>query len=316
MPGWRTEHWDLQSGSIMKYIILLLFILCVVYVHYRGRVRYTFWRQLSDHSTFTAPLNVFMYLFSRVPTTPYLQPEQFPELQVLRENWQTIRDEGQQLMAIQQIKASDQFNDAGFNSFFKTGWKRFYLKWYEDSHPSAMSLCPQTTALLRSLPSVKAAMFAELPDGSRLPRHRDPYAGSLRYHLGLITPNDDRCFIEVDGERYSWRDGEGVMFDETYLHFAENQSGQNRLILFCDIERPMRFRWAQGINHWLGRNLMSAATAPNEEGDRTGGVNKLFKYIYAVRKVGKRLKAWNRTGYYIIKWILFGGIAAGIFFAI
>lgn len=62
----------------MKYIILILLILCVVYVHYRGRVRYNVWRQLSDHSTFTAPLNVFMYLFSRVPTTPYLKPEQFP----------------------------------------------------------------------------------------------------------------------------------------------------------------------------------------------------------------------------------------------
>lgn len=52
-------------------------------------------------------------------------------------------------------------------------------------------------------------MFATLPDGSRLPRHRDPYAGSLRFHLGLATPSDDRCFIEVDGQRYSWRDGEG-----------------------------------------------------------------------------------------------------------
>ncbi|MDU7768475.1 MAG: lipid A hydroxylase LpxO, partial [Serratia marcescens] len=30
----------------------------------------------------------------------------------------------------------------------------------------------------------------------------------------------------------------------------------------------------------------------------------------------KRLKAWNRTGYYIIKWILFGGIAAAIFFSV
>ncbi len=28
-------------------------------------------------------------------------------------------------------------------------------------------------------------------------------------------------FIEVDGERYSWRDGEGVLFDETYIHYAE-----------------------------------------------------------------------------------------------
>lgn len=93
----------------MKYIVLILFILCVVYVHYRGRVRYGFWRQLADHSTFTAPLNVFMYLFSRVPTTPYLPQAQFPELQALRDNWQVIRDEGRQLMAIRQIKASDTY---------------------------------------------------------------------------------------------------------------------------------------------------------------------------------------------------------------
>ncbi|OWF76421.1 aspartyl beta-hydroxylase [Yersinia frederiksenii] len=257
-----------------------------------------------------------MYLFSRVPTTPYLKQDLFPELAVLRDNWLQIREEGKALMDIQQIKASDKYNDAGFNSFFKTGWKRFYLKWYEDSHPSAMTLCPYTTSLLRGLPSVKAAMFAELPDGSRLPRHRDPYAGSLRYHLGLITPNDDRCFIDVDGTTYSWRDGEGILFDETYIHYAENQSGQNRLILFCDIERPMRYRWAQWVNHWLGRNLMTAATAPNEEGDRTGGVNRAFKYIYAVRKVGKRLKAWNRRIYYLIKWLLFGGIAVLIFYAL
>ncbi|EMF9309548.1 lipid A hydroxylase LpxO [Yersinia enterocolitica] len=300
----------------MKYIVLFIFILCVVYVHFRGKVRYKFWRQLSDHSTFVSPINVFMYLFSRVPGTPYLKQDLFLELGVLRDNWLKIREEGKALMEVQQIKASDKYNDAGFNSFFKTGWKRFYLKWYEDSHPSAMTLCPHTTTLLKGLPSVKAAMFAELPDGSRLPRHRDPYAGSLRYHLGLITPNDDRCFIDVDGTTYSWRDGEGVLFDETYIHYAENQSGQDRLILFCDIERPMRYRWAQWVNHWLGRNLMSAATAPNEEGDRTGGVNRAFKYIYAVRKVGKRLKAWNRRIYYLIKWLLFGGIAALIFYAL
>ncbi|WP_227728684.1 lipid A hydroxylase LpxO [Yersinia proxima] len=300
----------------MKYIVLFIFILCVAYVHFRGKVRYKFWRQLSDHSTFVSPINAFMYLFSRVPSTPYLKQDLFPELAVLRDNWLKIKEEGKALMEIQQIKASDKYNDAGFNSFFKTGWKRFYLKWYKDSHPSAMTLCPYTTTLLKGLPSVKAAMFAELPDGSRLPRHRDPYAGSLRYHLGLITPNDDRCFIDVDGTIYSWRDGEGVLFDETYIHYAENQSGQDRLILFCDIERPMRYRWAQWVNHWLGRNLMSAATAPNEEGDRTGGVNRAFKYIYAVRKIGKRLKAWNRRIYYLIKWLLFGGIAALIFYVL
>ncbi|RTF98387.1 lipid A hydroxylase LpxO [Serratia marcescens] len=296
----------------MKYIILLLLILCVVYVHYRGRVRYNVWRQLSDHSTFTAPLNVFMYLFSRVPTTPYLKPEQFPELTVLRENWETIRDEGQKLMEIQQIKASDQFNDAGFNSFFKTGWKRFYLKWYEDSHPSAMTLCPQTTELLRSLPSVKAAMFAELPPGSHLGKHRDPYAGSVRYHLGLMTPNDDRCFIEVDGEQHSWRDGQAVIFDETYVHWAQNATDQTRIILFCDVERPMKWRWAQAVNHWVGATLMSAASSPNDDQDRTGGINRIFKYVNAVRDAGQRLKARNRRGYYLLKWLVIAAIFAAI----
>jgi hypothetical protein len=66
-------------------------------------------------------------------------------------------------------------------------------------------------------------MFAELPPGAKLNPHRDPFAGSMRYHLGLATPNDDRCFIEVDGERHSWRDGEGVIFDETYIHWADQR---------------------------------------------------------------------------------------------
>ena len=81
-----------------------------------------------------------------------------------------------------------------------------------------------------------------LPPGGVLTLHRAPYAGSLRYHLGLVTPNDDNCAIIVDGQRYSWRDGEEVVFDETYLHWAENKTDKDRIILFCDIERPIRRR--------------------------------------------------------------------------
>ena len=300
----------------MKWTIIWIFVLSTVFVHFRGRVRLRPFRQITDHSTFLAPVNVLLYGASTVPNQPYLDASYFPEMKIFDDNWEKIREEGLRMVDQGLIKASDTYNDVGFNSFFRTGWKRFYLKWYDTAHPSAEELCPFTVGLLKQVPNVKAAMFTHLPPGARLVRHRDPYAGSIRYHLGLSTPNDDRCFIEVDGERYSWRDGQSVFFDETYIHYAENQSGQNRLILFCDIERPMRYRWAQWVNHWLGRNLMSAAAAPNDEGDRTGGVNRMFKYIYAVRKVGKRLKAWNRRIYYLIKWILFGGIAALIFYAL
>jgi beta-hydroxylase len=299
-----------MSISATKLICIAAFILSALYVHYRGRVRHKFWRQASDHSTLMAPINTFMYLFSRVPTTPFVDVAQFPGLKMLADNWREIRAEATGLMHAGHVKASNQYDDIGFNSFFKSGWKRFYLKWYDDSHPSAKELCPKTVALLQQIPEVKAAMFTELPPGSRLVRHRDPYAGSLRYHLGLITPNVDGCYIDVDGERYSWRDGESVMFDETYIHYAENTTQQDRLILFCDIERPLRFRWAQAFNHYFGRYIVSAAAAPNAESDRTGGINKIFKYLYAIRQYGKRLKKWNRQVYYAAKWLLFGSVIA------
>ncbi|MCA8234964.1 lipid A hydroxylase LpxO [Burkholderia cenocepacia] len=297
----------------MRWVLLIVFIACVVYTHRRGKVRHRLFRQLSDHSTFTAPLNCFSYAFSSVPTTPFLDTEHFPELAVLQREWRTFRREALALRDASRIKASGEYNDIGFNSFFRHGWKRFYLKWYDAPHPSAQVLCPRSVEILSRIPSIKAAMFAQLPPGGTLGLHRDPYAGSLRYHLGLDTPNDDACRIVVDGESYAWRDGEAVMFDETYLHWAENRTGHDRVILFCDIDRPMKYRWAQRINDAFGQLLMRAAASPNETGDRTGGLNRAFRYLYAIRRAGKRLKAWNRTVYYIVKWLLFGGIAVAIF---
>lgn len=299
----------------IKFILLGCFVASALYVHYRGRVRHSFKRQVTDHSTFMAPINCLMYLFSKVPTTPYIDVGHFPALQVLQHNWQSIRDEGLALRESGHVKAAGEYNDIGFNSFFKTGWKRFYLKWYDDSHPSAETHCPRTVALLKDLPGIKAAMFAELPPGGRLVRHRDPFAGSLRYHLGLATPGLPGCYIDVDGQRYSWQDGEGVVFDETYIHYAENTTDQDRLILFCDLERPLRYRWASTINHWFGRYILSAATSPNAETDRTGGINRLFSHLYSIRLAAKRFKRSSRTNrriYYAIKWLVIIAILAAI----
>jgi beta-hydroxylase len=297
----------------MKWWILALFIVCAFVVHYRGRVRHSFGRQALDHSTFTSPINVFMYAFSRVPNQPYIPLSEFPELKPIQDRWEDIRAEAVQLFSAGHIKVSDKYNDAGFNSFFKSGWKRFYLKWYGEDHPSARALCPVTTKLLADVPSIKAAMFAALPPGSRLPRHRDPYAGSLRFHMGLITPNDAQCYIDVDGQSYFWRDGESVVFDETFIHYAENKTDVNRIILFADVERPMRYRWAQAVNHFFSMVLLRAASSPNEAGDKTGGINRIFGSVYAVRRFGKKIKKKNKTLYYVLKWALVIAILAWIF---
>lgn len=279
----------------IKAGLILLFVASILYVHLRGKARLPVLRQFVNHSAFFAPYNALMYLFSAVPSKPYLDRSKFPELDVLKNNWQVIREEAMHLFDEGYIRAAEKNNDAGFGSFFKKGWKRFYLKWYDKALPSAELLCPKTVELVNSIPNVKGAMFALLPGGSHLNPHRDPFAGSLRYHLGLATPNSDACRIFVDGEEYSWRDGEDVMFDETYVHWVKNETDITRVILFCDIERPLTSRLMTRINRWVSAQLGKATAPQNTDDERVGGINKAYAWskTFSDRFSGV-VKQWKR----------------------
>lgn len=296
------------------FYLLLLYFICAVLVHFRGRVRHSFVRQLSDHSSFLAPVNCIIYFFSKIPARPYCEVKDFPDVALLRNNWQVIRDEALALNDKAKIAASDALDDIGFNSFFRTGWRRFYLKWYGTELKSALRDCPKTTALLAQIPSIKAAMFASLPPGATLVKHRDPYAGSLRYHLGLECPADPDCAIFVDGEPYVWRNGEDVIFDETFIHYAQNKTQQQRIVLFCDLERPLWFLPAAWFNRLFGRLVLGAAVSKNEPGDKVGALNRLFGYAYKLRELGKFIKSKNRRAYYVLKYVLFAALIYWIFF--
>jgi beta-hydroxylase len=75
----------------MKWLIPGLWLVSILYGHYRGRVRLAWSRVFLDHSVLLAPVNAFMVLASRVPTTPYVSTREIPELQVLQDHWEIIR---------------------------------------------------------------------------------------------------------------------------------------------------------------------------------------------------------------------------------
>ena len=152
----------LQPG-ILAIVLLLL---SATYMHYRGRVRLKFARQITDHSTFTAPFNALIHLFSRTPAKPFLDPALLPQMQMITDNWRVFREEGLSLMDQGLVSAATGDNDLGFHTFFRRGWKRFYLKWYDEPPPSALAHCPKSAALLAQAPSIHGAMFALLPPGA------------------------------------------------------------------------------------------------------------------------------------------------------
>ena len=46
-----------------------IWLAAILFAHFRGRVKLPLSRQLLDHSVLLAPVNAFMVLASRVPTT-------------------------------------------------------------------------------------------------------------------------------------------------------------------------------------------------------------------------------------------------------
>ena len=186
------------------------------------------------------------------------------------------------------------------------------MKWYGEPLPSAQALCPKTVELVavdsrRQRGDVRAAAA-----GQQLGAHRDPFAGSLRYHLGLVTPNCRRVPIFVDGEPYSWRDGEAVMFDETFIHSAENRTDVTRIILFCDVERPLRTRVMQAVNRFVSRTLIRAARRRTPS-RAVGALNRVYALFGPGSDVLTRLKRRNRTVFRAVKYALIASLAYWIF---
>src|SRR5215475_8985461 len=108
-----------------QFLVLYAFAASVAAIHFRGRVRPSIRRELTHAAIFAAPYNVLMYLFSAVPNRPVLPVATIPELARLHENWQAIREEALALFDDGRIKASEKYDDWGFASFFRSGWKRF-----------------------------------------------------------------------------------------------------------------------------------------------------------------------------------------------
>jgi beta-hydroxylase len=137
-------------------------------------------------------------------------------------------------------------------------------------------------------------MFALLPGGSHLNPHRDPFAGSLRYHLGLSTPNSDDCRIFVDGQVYAWRDGEDVMFDETYVHWVKNET--DRLASSCSATSNAHEQPSDDPHQPRHQRLLGRATAPqNLDDERVGGINQAYAWSKSFSdKFSGVVKQWKR----------------------
>ena len=85
-----------------------------------------------------------------------------------------------------------------------------------------------------------------------------------------------------------------------------------RLILLCDIERPLSNRFICWFNRVIGHGLVRAGASPNQVGDKQGVLSTLFQYVHLGQSYGKRLKEWHYPTY----WVVTKGMLVGLIYLI
>ena len=187
---------------------------------------------------------------------------EYPELSILAENYPAIRAECEQLLQMRlQIPGMEELTSYTASGIHQISWKTIMFKSGKFIEENC-ALAPRTAALLRGIPGIYTAFFSVLEPHQHIKAHWGYWKGFVRYHLGVIIPGnnrDNKCWIRINpdaqsrngdreaiaqGEKYHWHDGEAVLFDDTFLHEAANETDHVRVVLFLDVARKMPWRLA------------------------------------------------------------------------
>lgn len=119
------------------------------------------------------------------------------------------------------------------------GWRISPVKIGDEFPQDAIDQFPTMVNALRDMPNVKSCVLSILDPNTEIPMHTGYFKGILRYMLPLKIPKDtDKCFLCVNGIKYSWKEGEGVMWDDMFPHRVENRTNEKRILFYMDIVRP------------------------------------------------------------------------------
>ncbi len=178
---------------------------------------------------------------SLVPNDPVLDPALFPWTQVLRDNWEAIRDEAV-AVALQGNSAPSLVTISPDHKGIAEvdSWKSFFLHGYGYSIPENIARCPNTAKAIAGIPGLNSAFFSILAPGTHIPDHRGVTKALITCHLGLIVPKDGDVRMRVADQIVRWGEGEMLVFDDTYRHEVWNDSNATRVVLLIHIDRPLR----------------------------------------------------------------------------
>lgn len=218
-------------------------------------------------------LNAWGAKYSRIPDDPVLDPAQFDWAAEIAEHWEDIREEALAVYRnLETIPPLRRISPDHRRIATDDAWRSFFLIGYGNKVPENIARAPRTYALIQRIPQLNSAFFSILAPGAHIVRHRGVTKGFFTAHLGLVVPDKwQHCTIEVDGQDLHWREGEWTVFDDTCEHEVWNRTDQPRIVLLCQVGRPLR--WPAS---WVAKAFML-----------------YIKHSPFVREAKKELRSWD-----------------------
>lgn len=188
----------------------------------------------------------FLY-FPDLPTTPYFDRASFSWVDAFEAETPRIRAELEAVLdserGSERVFSSDELERENLRGADRPpSWTGYYFYRHGVRRDDNCGACPSTAAALQnvSLCHVREhgpeVLFSVFTAGTHLLPHRGVTNTRLVAHLPLIVPSD--CALAVGGETHVWREGEVVVFDDTYEHEAWNRSRHTRVVLIMDVWNP------------------------------------------------------------------------------
>ncbi len=227
-----------------------------------------------DYHILKSIANAFFGLFVGRKTRPtfFNIAESYPELDHVTRAYPAIRHEFDRLLSAWDELPQYHDVDSGERAISATTpkrWNVFLLEIMGHRPQRNRASCPETCRALAKVPNMIQAFFSILEPGKSVPEHEGPYLGYLRYHLGVRVPARNPPKLVVNAQNYVWKEGEAVLFDDSWPHSVVNSSQELRAVLIVDVRRPMpvladlcnRFLTDVLARHTYGRSVARKAEA-------------------------------------------------------
>ena len=266
-----SKNYNHKEGRLLLTLILLFIMVLIIYLTTKDKYLL--------YSTITLFISLIIYIISKPirlmymisfiiakdnVTDPFLNKDiYFPNYERFEGNFDMIKKEIFDQISDEEIlnkllvtTGSTYMNDMiGIDD----GWRIIPVKVGNVYKDNIRDYFPQICQILDECPEIVSCLISVLGPGKQIPIHVGYHKGFVRYQLAVEIPEDGETvpFMCVNGEKHTWVEGQGFLFDDTFPHKVYNPTTNRRIVFYMDVVRNCNSDIIDKINKMFVYNVMN-----------------------------------------------------------